>query len=59
MAFTKVVSVRSNVSRAVMLLLTYMIYVRDNVVQNAGHYRENKHWQGEPDPDAQRRCASP
>ena len=43
MAFTKVVSVRSNVSRAVMLLLTYMIYVRDNVVQNAGHYRENKH----------------
>ena len=26
----------------VMLVWTYMIYVRYNVVQNAGHYRENR-----------------
>ena len=37
-----------------------MIYVRDNVVQNDGLYRENKPRQGEPDPDAKLRClASP
>ena len=45
----------------VVLVWTYMIYVRDNViVQNAGHYRVNKPRQGEPDRDVKRRClASP
>ena len=59
MAFTKVVSLRSYVSRA--QPWTYMIYVRDNVVvQNAGHYQVNKPRQGEPGRDAERRClASP
>ena len=43
--------------RTVMLVWSYMIYARDNVVQNAGHYRENnKPPQGEPDPDAKRSC---
>ena len=38
-----------------------MIYVRDNVVvQNAGHYRVNKHRKGKPYRDAKWRClASP
>ena len=35
----------------VMLVRTYKIYVRDNVVQNSGHYRKNKPRQGEPDPE--------
>ena len=42
------------------MLVSIIWYMWDNVLQNAGHYRESKPRQGEPDPDANRRClASP